>query len=120
MQAVGGSAALAAASAAAPLWRALCPGGPASAAMAAALPLCRWLSSVADAASTSGAAAAAEEVPVLIAGGGPTGLTTALLLAKYGIRSVVLERSRTLTDHPQAHFINMRCMEVFRGLGGEA
>ncbi|PSC72429.1 phenol 2-monooxygenase-like isoform X1 isoform B [Micractinium conductrix] len=64
-----------------------------------------------------GAAAAAEDVPVLIAGGGPTGLTTALLLAKCGVRSLVLEKARTLTDHPQAHLINMRCMEVFRALG---
>ena len=67
-----------------------------------------------------GAAAAAEDVPVLIAGGGPTGLTTALLLAKCGVRSLVLEKARTLTDHPQAHLINMRCMEVFRALGGAA
>ena len=63
--------------------------------------------------------AAADTFPVVIAGGGPTGLTAALLLAKHGVRCLVLERSRALTDHPQAHFINMRCMEVFRGLGGE-
>lgn len=116
----------------APLWSALASGALAGAGgsspaafLAAALPLCRRLHSSALAAASAatpggapaGAQAAPEEVPVVIAGGGPTGLTTALLLAKYGVRSVVLEKRQTLTDHPQAHFINMRCMEVFRSLG---
>ncbi|WP_037068363.1 FAD-dependent monooxygenase [Pseudonocardia acaciae] len=35
------------------------------------------------------------EVPVLIAGGGPVGLTTALLLAHHGVRSRILERRTT-------------------------
>ncbi len=56
---------------------------------------------------------------MVVAGAGPTGLTTALLLAQYGVPSVVLERARRLTDHPQAHLLNMRTMEVFRGLDGE-
>lgn len=34
---------------------------------------------------------------VLIAGGGPVGLTLATTLAHYGIRSVVLERNETTT-----------------------
>lgn len=70
--------------------------------------------------TTAGAAQLAHEEswPVVIAGGGPTGLTAALLLHKYGVRSVVLERAAALTDHPQAHFINMRAMEVFRTAGG--
>lgn len=108
----------------APLWRAALASGAAlggatspAAALAASLPLARRLSTVAGAAA--GAGLGGEEAPVIIAGGGPTGLTTALLLAKYGVRSVVLEKARTLTDHPQAHLINMRCMEVFRGMGGE-
>lgn len=34
---------------------------------------------------------------VLIAGGGPVGLTLATVLAFYGVRSVVLERNATTT-----------------------
>lgn len=59
---------------------------------------------------------AEEEARVVISGGGPTGLTTALLLAKYGVPSVVLERGTSLPNHPKAHCINQRTMEVFRGL----
>ena len=63
---------------------------------------------------------AEEDARVVISGAGPTGLTTALLLAKYGVSSVVLERNAALPNHPKAHCINQRTMEVFRGmqLGG--
>lgn len=112
----------AAAGLAPPLWRAL--GGAAAASngisIAGSVPLLSSSGSrqLATAAAASTSAPASESWPVIIAGGGPTGLTAALLLAKQGVRSVVLEKGRTLTDHPQAHFINMRCMEVLRGIGG--
>jgi 2-polyprenyl-6-methoxyphenol hydroxylase-like FAD-dependent oxidoreductase len=41
------------------------------------------------------------ETPVLIAGGGPVGMTLALNLARYGIRSIVVERNATTTRHPK-------------------
>ena len=56
--------------------------------------------------------------PVVIVGAGPTGLTTALLLSKLGIDSIVLERRPSLSIHPRAHFINHRTMEIFRSLSG--
>jgi putative polyketide hydroxylase len=34
----------------------------------------------------------ARSVPVLIAGGGPVGLTASVLLARHGVRSLVAER----------------------------
>lgn len=55
------------------------------------------------------------KVPVSIIGAGPTGLTLSILLSQYGIPHAVLERGSALTNHPQAHLINMRTMEV--GLG---
>ncbi|EFJ46561.1 hypothetical protein VOLCADRAFT_93005 [Volvox carteri f. nagariensis] len=64
------------------------------------------------------AGAEEEVVPVVICGAGPTGLTLSLLLAKYGIRHVVLERALGPTQHPQAHFINNRTMEVLCVCGG--
>ena len=57
---------------------------------------------------------------VAIVGGGPTGVTLSLLLSSFGVPNVVVERKTRLTDHPQAHFINTRTMEVFRQLGGLA
>ncbi len=56
-------------------------------------------------------------VPVLIIGAGPVGLTLSLLLSKYGIRSHIIEKETEIIDHPRAHFINTRTMEIFRSLG---
>ena len=54
--------------------------------------------------------------PVAIVGAGPVGLTLALLLSKFGVRSTVVERLPAPSVHPQAHFINVRSMEVFRSI----
>jgi 2-polyprenyl-6-methoxyphenol hydroxylase-like FAD-dependent oxidoreductase len=57
------------------------------------------------------------ETPVLIAGGGPVGMTLALELARYGVRSLVVERNPTTTRHPKMDITNGRSMELFRRLG---
>jgi 2-polyprenyl-6-methoxyphenol hydroxylase-like FAD-dependent oxidoreductase len=57
--------------------------------------------------------------PVLIVGGGPTGLTLALLLARRGIRSIVVERDARPIGQGAAHIINTRTMEVWREIGIE-
>jgi 2-polyprenyl-6-methoxyphenol hydroxylase-like FAD-dependent oxidoreductase len=57
------------------------------------------------------------DIPVLIAGGGPVGMTLALNLARYGVRSVLVERNRTTTKHPKMDLTNGRSMELFRRLG---
>ncbi|MGW1558445.1 bifunctional 3-(3-hydroxy-phenyl)propionate/3-hydroxycinnamic acid hydroxylase MhpA [Streptomyces sp. NPDC002144] len=44
----------------------------------------------------------AARVPVVIVGAGPVGVTAALLLARHGIRSVVLERHRDIYPLPRA------------------
>jgi len=71
---------------------------------------------VSSSAAAAAAPAAAATTPVAIVGGGPVGLTLALLLSKLGVRSTVLERLPAPSVHPQAHFINVRSMEVFRSL----
>ena len=57
--------------------------------------------------------------PVLIAGGGPVGMTLALQLARCGVRSVLVERNATTTRHPKMDITNARSMELFRRLGLE-
>lgn len=59
-------------------------------------------------------------LPVLIVGAGPVGLVLSILLTKLGVKCSVLEKSKTFSKHPQAHFINNRSMEVFRKLDGLA
>jgi 2-polyprenyl-6-methoxyphenol hydroxylase-like FAD-dependent oxidoreductase len=57
------------------------------------------------------------EIPVLIAGGGPVGMTLALNLARYGVRSLLVERNPTTTRHPKMDLTNGRSMELYRRLG---
>jgi len=57
------------------------------------------------------------DAPVVIAGGGPVGLTLARVLALRGIASVLVERNETTTRHPKMDITNGRSMELFRRLG---
>lgn len=58
-----------------------------------------------------------EHVPVLIAGGGPVGLTLALELEHHGVEALLIERNLTTTQHPKMDITNGRSMELFRRLG---
>lgn len=60
------------------------------------------------------------DVPVLICGGGPVGLSAAILLARLGVRSVLVERHPSTTDHPKARGFFTRTMEILRPWGIEA
>jgi len=60
-----------------------------------------------------------KEVPVLIVGGGPVGLTASILLSREGIRSLLAERHPGTTHHPKARAINARSMEMYRQCGVE-
>lgn len=57
------------------------------------------------------------DTDVLIVGSGPTGGTTALALARLGVRAHIVSRWNWLADTPRAHITNQRCNEVFRDLG---
>ncbi len=55
--------------------------------------------------------------PVIIVGGGPIGLSTAVHLAQYGIESVVLEKYNTVSDGSRAICWAKRTLEIFDRLG---
>ena len=55
-------------------------------------------------------------VPVLIVGGGPTGLTASMLLSRYGVASLLVSHRAGTSHLPKAHILNQRSMEIFREL----
>ncbi len=57
------------------------------------------------------------ETPVLIVGGGPVGLSTALNLAQQGVESILVEKHSTTASHPKASYFNVRTMEILHQLG---
>jgi 2-polyprenyl-6-methoxyphenol hydroxylase-like FAD-dependent oxidoreductase len=59
------------------------------------------------------------QVPILIVGAGPTGLASSILLSRFGIRSLVVERHPSTSIHPKATGISTRTMELFRSWGIE-
>ena len=58
-----------------------------------------------------------KHVPVLIAGGGPVGMTLARTLASFGVRCLLVERQPSTTRHPKMDITNGRSMELFRRIG---
>ncbi len=56
-------------------------------------------------------------VEVLIIGGGPVGLVSAIQLGRAGIKTVLLERRATFSVHAKAAGIQARTMEIYRQLG---
>src|ERR1700743_2523211 len=60
------------------------------------------------------------DIPVLISGGGPVGLSASLFLSQHGVRSLMVERHPSTAITPKARGINARTMEVFRQSGIDA
>src|SRR5215472_1009506 len=61
----------------------------------------------------------ATDTPVLIAGGGITGLSTALFLAHHRVRPLLVERHPDLLIHPRARGFTPRTVEIYRQVGLE-
>ncbi|MBX2874949.1 MAG: FAD-dependent monooxygenase [Saprospiraceae bacterium] len=54
---------------------------------------------------------------VLIIGGGPAGMLSGIYLDRLGIPSVVIERQLELSQHPKAHELSARSIEILCQLG---
>jgi len=67
----------------------------------------------------AGLAALPDRTTVLVVGGGPVGLTAALLLAQHGIDHVVVERRDGVQSAPAAHVTNARTFEILRSAGAD-
>ncbi|KAJ8138977.1 hypothetical protein OY671_007810, partial [Metschnikowia pulcherrima] len=63
------------------------------------------------------AAAAIQECDVLIAGGGPTGVTSALLLARQGVSVIVAEKEAEVYPSPRAAHLDHEIIRVFQEVG---
>jgi 2,4-dichlorophenol 6-monooxygenase len=59
------------------------------------------------------------DTDVLVVGAGPMGATTALALARLGVRVTMVNRHNWTADTPRAHITNQRAVEVLRDLGVE-
>ena len=57
--------------------------------------------------------------PVCIIGCGPIGVAGALLLAKFGIDSLLIERRDEVNTHPRSRFVDTNTIELMRFLGVE-
>ncbi|MFF0223291.1 FAD-dependent monooxygenase [Streptomyces sp. NPDC004629] len=54
------------------------------------------------------------DVPVLIIGGGGCGLSSSIFLSDHGVDHLLVERHRSTSHLPKAHYLNQRTMEIFR------
>ncbi|MDM4718162.1 FAD-dependent monooxygenase [Micromonospora sp. WMMA1363] len=58
-----------------------------------------------------------EEVPVLVVGAGPVGLSTAVFLGRHGVPTLVVEKRPNTSRLPRAPGLQARTMELFRAAG---
>ncbi|MER6798797.1 FAD-dependent monooxygenase, partial [Amycolatopsis mediterranei] len=59
------------------------------------------------------------DTDVIVVGSGPAGGSAALLLATYGVPTVLATKYGWTANTPRAHITNQRTMEVLRDLGVE-
>ncbi len=58
-------------------------------------------------------------VPVLVVGGGPVGLSTAIALRRFGVPCLLVERHPSTSLFPKGRALTTRTMEIFRQWGLE-
>ena len=60
-----------------------------------------------------------DDLPVLVTGAGPAGLTAAISLARLGVETMLVERRAELSSLPRATAVSLRSMELLRLWGLE-
>jgi putative polyketide hydroxylase len=60
-----------------------------------------------------------DSVDVAVIGGGPVGLSAAIMLGRLGMSCVLFERNPSTSFHPRGHVVNARTMEILRYVGAE-
>ena len=58
-----------------------------------------------------------EEIPVIIVGAGPVGLTTSILLSRLGVPSLLLEKRAGVSPLPRARGVTQRTVEIWSQFG---
>ncbi|KAK5173724.1 uncharacterized protein LTR77_002405 [Saxophila tyrrhenica] len=58
-----------------------------------------------------------EQTPVVVVGGGPSGLTMGLALAKHKVHSTILEKEPTIDQDPRGVFLNGDAVRILYDLG---
>lgn len=58
-----------------------------------------------------------QETQVLISGAGPSGMIAAIYLSKLGIKNILIERRGEIQNHPKAHELSARSLEILTSLG---
>ena len=64
-----------------------------------------------------GPSAKVEDVPVLISGCGPVGMTMSILLSRQGIKNLIVEKRDRVSTLPRARGITARTVEIFSQFG---
>lgn len=62
---------------------------------------------------------ATERYEVIVVGGGPCGLASAIALGRCGVRTLLVEKHPSTSFHPRGHVVNARTMEILRTWGLE-
>ena len=59
------------------------------------------------------------QTEVLVVGGGPSGMVASIALSKLGISNILIEKNQKPIQHPKAHELSARSIEILDSLGME-
>jgi 2-polyprenyl-6-methoxyphenol hydroxylase-like FAD-dependent oxidoreductase len=54
------------------------------------------------------------QTDICIIGGGSVGLTLGTMLRKYNLNYLIFEKEKSLSNHPKAHYISPKTVEIYK------